>query len=163
MEFLDSVLESTRAKEAALKKETQEQLEIFRKQQEQADRAQLLENDDEKSPTAAAPEGSEEQWKLTGRKRRRVGEKEGLKGVKIRKSSSTSEKAAVDHAGALDKREQEQEMKQHAVKAKADKVDDSAVKEVKASGNQVAVSASASNQVPAKGLLSLDYGSDEDG
>ena len=38
VEFLDSVLESTRTKEAEVKKQTKEQLEVFRAHQEEAER-----------------------------------------------------------------------------------------------------------------------------
>lgn len=41
VEFLDSIMESTRAQEAAVKKETAEQLELFRRQREEAEKALL--------------------------------------------------------------------------------------------------------------------------
>ncbi|KAI9778392.1 MAG: hypothetical protein M1816_004114 [Peltula sp. TS41687] len=91
VEFLDSVLESTRAKEAAVKKETIEQLDIFRRQQEEADKALLLRDDDVTGQNVGNAALEEEQWKITAKKRKRSGEKETLKGVKLRKSS-TSEK-----------------------------------------------------------------------
>ncbi|KAH0537638.1 hypothetical protein FGG08_005589 [Glutinoglossum americanum] len=100
VEFLDSVLESTRAREAALKKETTEQLDAFRKQQEEADKAAFRE-EDQTGKTAAgtgggsgSPVGEEEQWALSGRKRKKGREKEVLKGVKLRRTSSTAEKLA---------------------------------------------------------------------
>lgn len=91
VEFLDSVLESTRAKEAAVKKETIEQLDIFRRQQEEADKALLLRDDDGTAQGTGTSGLEEEQWKTTAKKRKRTGEKETLKGVKLRKAS-TSEK-----------------------------------------------------------------------
>lgn len=97
IEFLDSVLESTRAKEEAVKKETKEQLDLFRRQQEEADKA-LLDAAGNKSTVAPATAGSppteEGQWAVNARKRKRAKEKEVLKGVKLRKSSSTSEHVA---------------------------------------------------------------------
>ncbi|KZF18841.1 hypothetical protein L228DRAFT_264222 [Xylona heveae TC161] len=97
VEFLDSVLESTRAQEAALKKETSEQLDYFRKQQEQADKA-LLAAEGEQDAQTGAGSGSptataeEENWAVSGRKRKKGKDGQGgLRGVKLlRKSSSAS-------------------------------------------------------------------------
>ena len=92
VEFLDSVLESTRVKEQAVKKETSEQLDLFRRQQEEAEKA-LLEEGIKASDAAASPTGpsSDTQWALNAKKRKRTKEDKGLKGLKIRKSSSTIE------------------------------------------------------------------------
>lgn len=92
IEFLDSVLESTRAKEEALKKETAEQVSLFRRQQEEADRAILNQTNDTEGGTATGKAndltGGDYQWATnTWKKRKRV-EKEGLKGIKLRKASS---------------------------------------------------------------------------
>ncbi|KAJ9627621.1 hypothetical protein H2203_002833 [Taxawa tesnikishii (nom. ined.)] len=51
VEFLDSVLESTRAKENAVKKETAEQLGLFRKQQEEVEAAARAAEGDNKPET----------------------------------------------------------------------------------------------------------------
>ena len=91
------MLESTRAKEDAVKKETKEQLDLFRRQQEEADKALLdgAGNDTTVTPaTAGSPPPEEGQWAINARKRKRAKEKEVLKGVKLRKSSSTSEQIA---------------------------------------------------------------------
>lgn len=91
IEFLDSVLESTRAKEEAVKKETTEQLDAFRRQQEEADKA-LLSGEagaDDEIGTAGSPVQEESQWTVNARKRKRAKEKEILKGVKLRKGSSS--------------------------------------------------------------------------
>ena len=89
VDFLDSILESTRAKEDAVKKETTEQLEAFRKQQEDADKA-LREGDDGKEiEEAGSPTGGDSNWAVGNKKRKRVKEKESLKGVKFRKASSS--------------------------------------------------------------------------
>jgi len=85
VEFLDAVLESERAKEAAIRKETREQLDSFRKQQEEAEKAALLGED------TAGPAVEEDHLFAAGRKRKKGKEKEPLRGVKLRKSSSTSE------------------------------------------------------------------------
>jgi hypothetical protein len=95
IEFLDSVLESTRAEELRVKKETAEGLEMFRKQQEEADKKLragiIIDTDIQGSPTE-----EEGQWTSgAARKRKRQREKEGLKGVKLRKSSSTDEQPPV--------------------------------------------------------------------
>ena len=83
VDFLDSVLESTRAQEAAVQKENSEQLQIFRRQREEAEAAALAEqNDVESMPT------QEEQWTIAGRKRKKGREKESVMGVKLRKTSS---------------------------------------------------------------------------
>ncbi len=95
IEFLDSVLESTRAKEEAVKRETTEQLDIFRRQQEEADKVILAEGGGTEGGTgetkAASPTAEGSAWAVNARKRKRAKEKEGLKGVKLRKSSSTVE------------------------------------------------------------------------
>ena len=89
------MLESTRAKEDAVKKETTEQLDLFRRQQEEADKALREENDGKEVEEAGSPTTGEAQWAVPGRKRKRVKEKEGLKGLKLRKSSSTQDSVAL--------------------------------------------------------------------
>ncbi|KAF2233573.1 hypothetical protein EV356DRAFT_448090 [Viridothelium virens] len=79
-EFLDSVLNTTRAKEDALRRETSEQLESFRKQQEQAQKPELAEGQ------GGSPVTEQEHWVAGPRKRKR--EKDVIPGVKLRKSSS---------------------------------------------------------------------------
>ena len=88
------MLESTRAKEEAVKRETTEQLDLFRRQQEEADKALLEESgekEDGEGGKAGSPTAGENQWAINARKRKRAKEKEVLKGVKLRKGSSTSE------------------------------------------------------------------------
>lgn len=92
---MDSVLESTRAKEEALKKETAEQLNLFRQQQEEADRASLNQINDAEEEIAVGKSQdlgtNESQWAINDRKKRKRAEKEVLKGVKLRKGSSSVE------------------------------------------------------------------------
>ncbi|KAL9607807.1 MAG: hypothetical protein Q9167_007312 [Letrouitia subvulpina] len=93
VEFLDTVLESARAKEAAVKKETTEQLDQFRQQQELADRAFLAEKEETGEQSGQGdqignPTSETSQWAINARKRKRVREKESLPGVKLRKSST---------------------------------------------------------------------------
>ncbi|RAH63947.1 uncharacterized protein BO66DRAFT_396570 [Aspergillus aculeatinus CBS 121060] len=83
VEFLDSILESTRAKEAAVKKETAEGLELFRRQREEAEKTLL---EDTAADVVPAAEG--EDWKLPARKRRREKSKDLLFPGKKRKSLS---------------------------------------------------------------------------
>lgn len=106
VEFLDSVLESTRAKEDAVKKETAEQLQAFRRQQEEADKASLSATAtgtalSEESARPDAPSG-DSQWAINARKRKRAKDNAALPGLKLRKSSSTCEKPARPEAGITD-------------------------------------------------------------
>ena len=88
------MLESTRKKEEEVKKETSEQLDLFRRQQEEKDK-ELLEGGEEPDGKAGSPTVGEPQspWAINARKRKRAkeNEKAGLKGLKLRKSSSTCE------------------------------------------------------------------------
>jgi len=94
VEFLDSVLESTRAKEAAVKKETAEQVEAFRQQREAAEKALLDEADDQqRSNTGIVSAIDQETWATSARKRRRTKDKDPLIGTKLRKMSSSVEKS----------------------------------------------------------------------
>lgn len=90
VEFLDSLLESTRAQEDAVKKETAEHLAEYQRQREEAERA-LVEGPSggqKASGSATSPPGDEEDWVVGGRKRKR-NKKDVLFPPKIRKSSST--------------------------------------------------------------------------
>jgi hypothetical protein len=83
------VLESTRAREDAVRRETAEGLDHFRKQQQQAERAAFAEPDD------ASPEAEDEVWAAKGKKRKKSHGKESLLGVKLRKTSSIAEDASM--------------------------------------------------------------------
>ncbi|KAI8941403.1 hypothetical protein NX059_002626 [Plenodomus lindquistii] len=84
-DYLDSVLEKKRQEEIRIKKETMEQLELFKSQQEETERQAL-----EAESVEPLKEGRE-QWALKGRKRKKGYEGSLLKGVKLRKSSSGAE------------------------------------------------------------------------
>lgn len=86
VEFLDSVLESTRAQEAAVQKDTADQLEVFRRQREEAEKTLLEDTAADVAPAAA--EG--EEWKIPSRKRRREKKKDTLLPGKKRKSTTDS-------------------------------------------------------------------------
>lgn len=83
VDFLDSVLESTRAQEAAVQKDTADQLEVFRRQREEAEKTLL---EDTTADVASAAEG--EDWKIPSRKRRREKKKDSLVSGKKRKSAT---------------------------------------------------------------------------
>ena len=93
IEFLDSVLESTRAKEQALKKETAEQLSLFREQQEKADRALTMNTDEApaNSSQVASDQVEDNAWAVSGRKRKRTKDNDILKKLKTRRSTSVNE------------------------------------------------------------------------
>ena len=86
VEFLDSVLESTRAKEAEVKKQTREQLEAFRRSQEEAEKAASLQDTD--------PAEAVEKWTVGPRKRKK-GRENVIGGVKLRRASTTEKQAAT--------------------------------------------------------------------
>lgn len=90
VEFLDSVLESTRAQEAAVKKDTADQLEVFRKQREEAEKAMLGPTSSEVTPA------EEEEWTIPARKRRRDKGKDLLVPGKKRKASATEGSGKAD-------------------------------------------------------------------
>ncbi|CAI7572493.1 unnamed protein product [Penicillium pancosmium] len=92
VDFLDSVLESTRAQEAAVKKDTADQLEVFRKQREEAEKALLGPTTSDVTPA------EEEEWAIPARKRRRD-KKDLLLPGKKRKASLEGGK---DTAGSPD-------------------------------------------------------------
>ncbi|KAI9883635.1 MAG: hypothetical protein M1823_004600 [Watsoniomyces obsoletus] len=170
VEFLDSVLESTRANEEAIRKETVERLDVFRKQQEKADRERLrIEDGAEKveSEAVAVTEAPEEQWKTNARKRRRSTAKEVLKGVKVRKAEKSQSALKTDEP----------------VLKSPSTVDTSAVSSSRPSSdgnpaghtsppgtipsikapNQSTKQSTTDRKGSGGGLLSLDYDSDDDG
>ncbi|KAF2089070.1 hypothetical protein K490DRAFT_13732, partial [Saccharata proteae CBS 121410] len=82
VEFLDSVMESTRAKEEAIRKQTADQLDLFRRQQEEAEKAALAQ------PDTAEAVAEEENWVTSGKKRKKGKDKAPIKGIKLRKTST---------------------------------------------------------------------------
>ena len=83
VEFLDSVLESTRAQQAAVKRDTAAQLETFRRQREEAEKA-LLDQSSLDANTAKT-----QGWTAPLRKRRRNQHRDLLIPGKKRKASVT--------------------------------------------------------------------------
>ncbi|KAF7860661.1 hypothetical protein EAF04_008180 [Stromatinia cepivora] len=164
VEFLDSVLESTRAEEDRVKKETAEGLELFRKQQEEADKkARAAENDG-----AQIQEGSpvrEDEWGATSRKRKRTKDKEVLKGVKVRRASSSAEQASSSSSAKDLPTKPAKDASSVATSTKPETPQDSA----KASETQPAKVPAQPAAIkkplpppPKTGLGLVDYGSDED-
>ena len=82
IEFLDSVQEAARAKELAEKRATKEGLDEFRKQQEEAERAAKEQEGVVLPPTVT------ESWSVGPRKRKKGKEKDGIGGLKIRRTST---------------------------------------------------------------------------
>ncbi|KAK3672665.1 hypothetical protein LTR78_007477 [Recurvomyces mirabilis] len=84
IEFLESVMESSRSKEAEVKKDTKEQLEAFRKQQEDAEKAaQQDEGSAEVTETTST-------WSVGPRKRKKE-QNAGFGGVKVRRTSTAKQ------------------------------------------------------------------------
>lgn len=108
IEFLDSVLESTRAQEAAVKQDTAEQLDVFRRQREEAEKVQL-----EDASADVGPPAEGEDWKIPARKRRRDKNKDLLVPGKKRKS------IPEDVGGSLPQKEQKTVAPETAESAKS--------------------------------------------
>jgi hypothetical protein len=81
-------MESTRSKEAEVKKETADQLETFRRQQEEAEKASNVQE-------AAPPVEGSENW-TAGPRKRKKGREGAIGGVKLRRVSTTEKQPASD-------------------------------------------------------------------
>lgn len=90
VEFLDSVLESTRAQEAAVKRDTADQLEEFRRQREEAEKLQLGPTSSDVTPA------EQEEWTIPARKRRREKKDLLLPGKKPKTTVTQDNKNAND-------------------------------------------------------------------
>ncbi|KAJ4349288.1 hypothetical protein N0V95_004718 [Ascochyta clinopodiicola] len=86
-DYLEGILEAKRKEEENVKKETREQLDLFRRQQEEAERKALEDDNIE------VPKEDQVQWAAPGRKRKKGPEASILKGVKLRKSGSSAEES----------------------------------------------------------------------
>ncbi|KAF7935989.1 uncharacterized protein EAE98_002209 [Botrytis deweyae] len=165
IEFLDSVLESTRAEEDRVRKETAEGLELFRKQQEDADKkARAADNDGAQTQDGSPVRGDE--WGTTGRKRKRTKDKEVLKGVKVRRASSSAEQASSSTSTKdLSTKPAKDDSDSIATSTKPSTSKDSAKtldpKPAKVAPKPVAVKKPSPPPFN-KGLGLVDYGSDED-
>ena len=92
IEHLTSVEESVRARERAVKEETTEQLAAFRKHQDELERLALLSTSENAGLAAANVTVEAEDWTAVGRKRKGGKEKEGFRGLKRKKISSSGDK-----------------------------------------------------------------------
>lgn len=152
IEFLDSVQERARAKELAEKKHTKEHLEEFRKAQEEAERAAK-----ELDAAAAAPLTTvgETSWAVGARKRKKGKEKDGIGGLKIRRTSTGEKAKDIGDAKTND---------QAAVPSRVTPVvaDKSTEKSSEKVADKPAASESPSRPATAAGLGLGAYSSDED-
>lgn len=157
IEFLDSVLESTRAEEERVKRETREGLEAFRKQQEEADK-KSREAEGRSGVIEGSPVAEEEQWVAGGRKRKRKAEKEVLKGVKLRRASSSIDDPKAASPPTPTAQQQDEDHKRLTETAPEKQT------ELKSKSKPTDLSSkSISPTAPSKpGLGLVNYGSDED-
>ncbi|KAF2855968.1 hypothetical protein T440DRAFT_463312 [Plenodomus tracheiphilus IPT5] len=88
-DYLDSVLQKKRQEEIRIKKETLEQLELFRSQQEEAERRVL------ETETEEPLKEHEELWATKGRKRKKSSEGGLLKSVKSRRATSPADEREI--------------------------------------------------------------------
>ncbi|KAK0250997.1 hypothetical protein LTS09_013888 [Friedmanniomyces endolithicus] len=118
VDFLASVSSASRTKEAEVKRETEEQLEAFRKQQEEAEKAAGLdESPDDPAPTDA--------WLSGSRKRKKGREKDGSGGLKLRRVSTagkddTASRASPTVPASMERHESQsaETSGEHVLKAK---------------------------------------------
>lgn len=151
-DFLDSVLESTRAQEAAIRKETTEQLDIFRKSQEEAEKTAKV--------TEVEIPNEEENWAAGSKRRRKGREKEQIRGVKLRKCSNDKKGAPSQGGGAS--ANNDSTTVPEDIKLKNYEVDRSPEREVQVPANEAnksAVTIAKPHQAPLLGLG--DYSSDD--
>ncbi|KAL4947179.1 N-terminal domain of NEFA-interacting nuclear protein NIP30-domain-containing protein [Aspergillus filifer] len=158
VDFLDSIMESTRAQEATVKKETAEQLELFRRQREEAEKAHL---EDTAADVAPADEG--EDWKIGSRKRRR--EKGGaLLGRKRKSVGEDTTDARATVSGSNKKAREHNEDKDDKGTAASSKPKqtsvDSSVKDARRSSARQPAKQAASQPAPSLGLAG--YSSDSE-
>ncbi|EMD00916.1 hypothetical protein BAUCODRAFT_61185 [Baudoinia panamericana UAMH 10762] len=94
VDFLDSVLESTRNKEAEVRQETTDQLEAFRQRKEAAEKAAKLVDDGEDVVQVQT-------WSVVPKKRKKGREKEAIGGVKLRRTSTAKISDAEQPTSAM--------------------------------------------------------------
>jgi hypothetical protein len=144
-DYLDAIEEKKRKQEAEVRKDTLEQLDVFRRQKEEAERKAM---EDE---TADAPTEEEVQWVAPGRKRKKGPETSLLKGVKLRKQSSAAEENKTTAQPA-----KQQEKKPQAAKGPSPTVESKDI----ASG--VTPSSAPSQKLTTALSLGLGYASSDD-
>lgn len=162
VEFLDSVLESTRAQEEAVKKDTADQLEAFRKQREEAEKVLMGAASSDVTPAPT----EEEDWAISARKRRRDKGKDLFPGKK-RKASGTEEGEVAtlkNQVAAARSTSTSTPLKDIQDPTKAgNAVEDSPETKAKASQPDESTTSTKQTDKPAPALLGLvGYGSDSD-
>ncbi|KAL4905835.1 hypothetical protein BDW74DRAFT_13345 [Aspergillus multicolor] len=160
VDFLDSILESTRAQEATVKKETAEQLEAFRRQREEAEKAHL-----EDTSTDIPPAAEAEDWKIASRKRRR--EKSGATLIPGRKRKSGGDDPAASPTKAAGTNKRTKELVEDKRDAAASAIEkpstskvENGIKDVKITPAQQPAKPAASPPAPSLGLAG--YSSDSE-
>lgn len=160
VEFLDSVLESSRAKEAAVKKQTAEELDAFRRQQEEAERATKTSGSSEAADTTDTTS-----WAVS--RKRKKGREDILGGVKLRKASSGDKVSAeLKQAGRPsataplpDAKQKDMSESERSTFRTAQETDDAKAKDPEAKGDPPSAPPTAT-ATPGLGLGA--YSSDED-
>jgi hypothetical protein len=154
-----------------VKKETAEQLEAFRQQREAAEKALLdeAENQQRGNPrTVSSPD--QETWATSGKKRRRLKEKDTLMGTKLRKFSSSADKDRPEkplaEVGTEDRTDLTETHKEPTEPAEPVDVKSKSVSQKQSSSASRVTSktsALATTTTPATSALGLgNYSSDED-
>jgi hypothetical protein len=167
VEFLDSMLESTRAEEERVRRETAEGLETFRRQQEDADKRLLA---DAANTAVVNPDAAQEDWVAAGarKRKRKAKEKEVLvKGVKLRTSSTSGSIAAVstpEMPSSPSEVVRDKDVSPIAVKS-ISMMSNTSYEEAQPSKLALVVTPTiraTDSTVPKGGLCLVDYGSDEE-
>lgn len=152
------MLESTRKEEDRVKRETAEGLAMFRQQQEEADK-QARRGSEGAAIEEGSPTFDEESWVAGGKKRKRNKEKEVLRGVKIRRSSTSTEIAKPSQGSPPDTPASES-LVSKGIETSKSTVQAQKIREPQ--GPQPESSAiNKKPPAPPKGSL-VDYGSDDD-
>jgi hypothetical protein len=139
-----------------VKRETAEGLEQFRRQQEEADKKARRGSDGAQAGDEGSPTLEEEHWVAGGRKRKRAKEKEVLRGVKLRRASTTEQPS--EPAAATSKASNSSPSKETLADSTKP-----AVTVQPPSKSAASVSAEKTPlATPKAGLGLVDYGSDDD-
>jgi hypothetical protein len=154
------VLERKRRKEAEIKKDTLEQLDVFKRQREEAERKALEEQN------AGVPPTEEDQWAVgVGRKRKKEGGL--LKGVKLRKATASTDAGDAKKAAEADVADKVAEAEKKSSEEAAPKLAEHAAKSLQKDIGKTEKKVTSATPSTAKPLnpvlLGLGYGSsDED-
>nr|OQO07295.1 hypothetical protein B0A51_16993 [Rachicladosporium sp. CCFEE 5018] len=87
VEFLENLTASERAEARRVKEETRAQLEAYKVQREEAEKAAAAAAGDGEGPQVVGVES----WAVAGSKKRKKGQREGIGGVKVRRTSTLKE------------------------------------------------------------------------